>query len=536
MAGNSELEIKLAVSDMRLFDIILSDPQILELSQGNVAETRNFEALYYDTASFALQRQGISYRVRREGQEWVATLKSDRSSGGGLVNREEWNEAVKGPDTAQLAFAGTHAGDRLSQAIGQEKLQVLFTTSFVRTTLMLQTSGGSLVELALDRGTIWGGIGGTPICELELELKQGKVSQLLELAAWIAARWHLSPENLSKYARGLQLLQTGQLSTEQPAMPEPAAFSAPPLLTTLADRCIGELFVLQTAFREQGAAPEMVRALRIQCRRLRSLLQFFQPRLQKETWQIQLDRLRQWGAMLGAIRDLDVINKAWQTFTGKFGPVVSASPLWRHILTERRDFLAEDVLHRLSRGELTQMIFDLQAWLYREQEAQDGAEESSAFDGFIRKTLLQATKQLREDIEAVDTASGMKKLHKLRIKVKRVRYFQEALAPIPHYRDEQFLAALKRVQTAIGKIHDAYQIKSLLDQVDAGGVDEKFVLEKELFLCWRGRQVTEQMFLLAKAREELRKATKTRSRTLASLRSGKGGKSRHYPDPHEPTE
>ena len=158
------------------------------------------------------------------------------------------------------------------------------------------------------------------------------------------------------------------------------------------------------------------------------------------------------------------------------------------------------------------------------------------FDGFIRKTLLQATKQLREDIEVVDTASGMKKLHKLRIKVKRVRYFQEALAPIPHYRDEQFLAALKRVQTAIGKIHDAYQIKSLLDQVDAGGVDEKFVLEKELFLCWRGRQVTEQMFLLAKAREELRKATKTRSRALASLRSSKGGKSRHYPDPHEPTE
>lgn len=84
------------------------------------------------------------------------------------------------------------------------------------------------------------------------------------------------------------------------------------------------------------------------------------------------------------------------------------------------------------------------------------------------------------NIEAVDTASGMKKLHKLRIKVKRVRYFQEALAPIPHYRDEQFLAALKRVQTAIGKIHDAYQIKSLLDQVDAGGVDEKIRAGKRI--------------------------------------------------------
>lgn len=534
MVGNSEREIKLAVSDLRLFDVILNDPQLLERTQGTVAQTRNFEALYYDTASFSLQRQGIAYRVRREGQEWVATMKSDRSGGGGLVNREEWNEPVKGPDVAQLAFAGTHAGDRLKQAIGQEKLQVLFTTSFVRTTLLLHASGGSEVELALDRGTIWGGLGGTPICELELELKQGEVSQLLELAAWISARWHLSPEPLSKYARGLKLLQDGQ----QPILlPQQQTESAcPATLTSLADCCIGELFVLQNAFLEQGAAPEMVRALRIQCRRLRSLLQFFQPKLKKESWQLHSDRLRQWGALLGAIRDLDVLNKAWNGFIDRFGPVVSASPLWRQILTERRDFLAEDVLHRLSRGELTQMIFELQAWLYREQESLENEETDASVDGFVRKTLLQATKQLREDLESVDAASGMKKLHKLRIKVKRVRYFQEALAPIPQYGDEDFLLSLRRVQTVIGKIHDAYQIKSLLDQVDAGGTDEKFMLEKELFLCWRNRQVTEQMFLLIKTKDELRKASKNRLRTLASLRSGKRDKGRHHTDPHEPAE
>lgn len=251
---------------------------------------------------------------------------SDRSSGGGLVNREEWG---KRRDPIQPGTLLEPMRDRLSQAIGQEKNSGVVTTSFVPNDPDATYQWRLLVEL--DRGTIWGGIGGTPICELELELKQEKVSQLLELAAWITDRWHLSPENLSKYARGLQLLQSGQLSTEQPAMPEPAAFSAPPLLTTLADRCIGELFVLQTAFREQGAAPEMVRALRIQCRRLRSLLQFFQPRLQKEAWQLQLDRLRQWEALLGAIRDLDVINKAWQTFhrqvwPGSLGLAALAAP------------------------------------------------------------------------------------------------------------------------------------------------------------------------------------------------------------------
>jgi len=536
MAEGSELEIKLAVTDFRLFDIILNDPQILQLAQGNSAETRNFEALYYDTASFSLQKQGIAYRIRREGTEWVATMKSDRSSGsGGLVSREEWNEPVKGPDAAGHAFAGTHAGERLNQAIGQEQLQLLFTSSFVRTTLLLHTEGGALVELALDRGTIWGGIGGTPICELELELKAGKVSQLLELAALIAARWHLLPENQSKYSRGILLLQSGQSAAERQRMEAPDKFCPPPLITTLTDRCISELFALQTGCLEQGAAPETVRALRIQSRRLRSLLQFFQPRLQKEAWKLHQDRLRQWGALLGSIRDLDVLSKAWSGFRLRFASVVSESPLWRHILTERRDFLAEDLLYRLSRGDLTQVVFELQAWLYREQETAGSDMEAAAIDGFIRKSLLQTTKQLREDVDAVDAASGMKKLHKLRIKVKRVRYFQEALAPIAQYRDEGFVAALKQVQTAIGKIHDAYQIKSLLDQIDTGSVDEKFLREKELFLCWRGRQVTEQMFMLGKEREELKKALKARSRALTALRAGKRSKCRHYPDSHEPS-
>ena len=400
---------------------------------------------------------------------------------------------------------------------------------------MLRTEEEAVIELALDRGTIWGGIGGTPICELELELKQGKVSQLLELAGWAAARWHLLPENNSKYARGIQLLQAGQTNPLPVIVDDTAKADSPPMITTLADRCIAELFAMQTTVQEQGGSPESIRALRIQCRRLRSLLQIFQPRLNKDDWQLHTDRLRQWGALLGSIRDLDVLNKAWTGFSDYFNPVFSASPHWRHILVERREFLAEDLLHRLSRSELTQVVFALQAWLYREQETGDEAAQTRS-DAFIRKSLLQSGKQLREALDAVDSSSGMKKLHKLRIKIKRVRYFQEALTVIPQFQDEEFLAALKRTQTAIGKIHDAFQIKSLLDQIDTGSVDEKFLREKELFLCWRSRQIAEQMFLLPKVMEELDKAAKMRLRSLASLRSGKRGKIRHHADPHEPSE
>ena len=535
MAEGAELEIKLAVTDSRLFEVILTDPQILKLSHGNAPLTRNFEALYFDTPSFALQRQGFAYRIRREGPEWIATVKCDRSSGGGLTVREEWNETVKGPNAAELAFAGTNVGERLATAIGDEHLQLLFTSNFSRTVLMLRTEDETVIELALDRGTIWGGIGGTPICELELELKEGKVSQLLELAGWAAARWHLLPENNSKYARGIQLLQAGQANPLTEAPGESVKPDLPPLLTTLADRCIAELFVMQKAVQEQGGSPENIRALRIQCRRLRSLLKFFQPRLNKGDWQLHTDRLRQWGALLGSIRDLDVLNKAWTGFADYFSSVFSASPHWRHILVERRDFLADDLLHRLSRSELTQIVFELQAWLYREQETGDEAAQARS-DEFIRKSLLQSGKQLRDALDTIDSSSGMKKLHKLRIRIKRVRYFQEALTAIPQYQDEEFLAALKRTQTAIGKIHDAFQIKSLLDQIDTGSVDEKFLREKELFLCWRSRQIAEQMFLLPKMMSEVDKAAKVRLRSLSSLRSGKRGKVRHHADSHEPSE
>ena len=138
MSDGIELEIKFALPTNRLFELILQDPELLILAQNPAPVSRNFEALYFDTPSFALQQNGFAFRVRQEGELWVATVKSDRQASGGLSEREEWNEIVAGPELSHMPFTGTHVGERLENIIGREKLQLLFSTRFSRTIIQLK--------------------------------------------------------------------------------------------------------------------------------------------------------------------------------------------------------------------------------------------------------------------------------------------------------------------------------------------------------------------------------------------------------------
>ena len=150
MPDGSELEIKLAIPEHRLFDRILNDPENMAMMREQKPVVRAFEAFYYDTPHVLLQKNGYAFRIRHEGQDWVATVKSDLLTSGGLSEREEWNEKVTGPEPSSQPFAGTNVGDRLALILGEEKLQLLFSTRFSRTTAYLLTDGGATVEMALD--------------------------------------------------------------------------------------------------------------------------------------------------------------------------------------------------------------------------------------------------------------------------------------------------------------------------------------------------------------------------------------------------
>lgn len=146
-------------------------------------------------------------------------------------NREDVPEAWLMHPPADL-FSQTAIGARIEALLWQEpeaQLIPLLTTEFLRRSALLrwkkpdsqdlpkeaqggglheeaQACGELLCEAAVDTGAIVAGGRSEPICELELELKQGDASALLSLGEQIARQYGLVPGTKSKFQRGRELL------------------------------------------------------------------------------------------------------------------------------------------------------------------------------------------------------------------------------------------------------------------------------------------------------------------------------------------
>ena len=63
----------------------------------------------------------------------------------------------------------------------------------------------SLLELALDQGVLIGGSSKLPLCEIEVELKEGNQADCLAFAEALARRYRLTPEPIGKFGRAIAL-------------------------------------------------------------------------------------------------------------------------------------------------------------------------------------------------------------------------------------------------------------------------------------------------------------------------------------------
>ena len=137
-------------------------------------------ATYFDTKKRALQKRGLSLRLRTEDGRCIQTLKGP-NEGGGLFDRLEWSIEVSGdvPDLSGLAATPLH--DLVSDERLQGRLRPVFTTEIERTTWRVRSETAE-IELALDEGTLRAGDDTQTLAELELELKTGSPADLFKLA------------------------------------------------------------------------------------------------------------------------------------------------------------------------------------------------------------------------------------------------------------------------------------------------------------------------------------------------------------------
>lgn len=162
-------------------------------------QTVCMETTYYDTASLALSGRWYTLRRRLENGMSVCTVKTPAEGHG----RGEWEVEAQTIEAAipELCKLGAPA-DLLS--LTAEGVIPVCGARFTRQAATV-TIDDTVLELALDRGGLFAGSRELPLCEVEVELKQGAESQALAYGHILAQRFGLVPESKSKFRRALAL-------------------------------------------------------------------------------------------------------------------------------------------------------------------------------------------------------------------------------------------------------------------------------------------------------------------------------------------
>ena len=172
----------------------------LETEMGSPWRRIDMETRYFDTPDGALSARRWTLRLRQENELRVGCLKTPLPDGA----RGEWETPCESAEdlTERLIAAGAPA--ELRQLAGNQPLQEVCGAKFTRLARDVET-GGSRVEVALDRGVLRGGGREIPLCEAEVEHKSGDPAASGAFAADLAKRHSLQPEEKSKFARALAL-------------------------------------------------------------------------------------------------------------------------------------------------------------------------------------------------------------------------------------------------------------------------------------------------------------------------------------------
>src|SRR6185369_9079911 len=239
----TEIELKLLVS----LETLRKVPALAAVRSRKSGRARNLKLVtrYFDTPDEALRRAGMALRLRREGARWLQAVKSRGGSVAGLESRGEWEVPVAGPGLSLEAFKATPAF-KLLGARGFKALAPVFETDFARTLIPLAFADGSTAELCLDQGRIKSGGRSAPLCEIELELKQGRAERLFELAGELAEVVPLRIGRASKAERGQALAAR---RAAQPVKAAPSRLDkrmqAAEALLALVEDCAGHLLANQ---------------------------------------------------------------------------------------------------------------------------------------------------------------------------------------------------------------------------------------------------------------------------------------------------
>ena len=201
--NNQEIEVKMEIKDEAQIENIRG---LLQENKEQSWQRIDMKAIYYDTEDNFYQKHKIAYRVRQENDCFVTTYKSGKVNTQGVFERVEINKKVTNLNADISVFADVDEVWNLIKETKDKKFMPIVITDFVRECMEINWLN-SRVEIALDLGFVQGNKRKSPICEVEIELKSGRIEDLLSLKNELSEKFSLELSTVSKYKKGLILAE-----------------------------------------------------------------------------------------------------------------------------------------------------------------------------------------------------------------------------------------------------------------------------------------------------------------------------------------
>lgn len=411
------------------------------------AKAKDLTSVYFDTPDLALRRAGFNLRVRQTGSGHVQTVK--RLAGAGLFDRDEWEGPVAGPELDMARLAETPA----ALAADFKALAPAFTLRIRRLAADI-TAEGSLVEASLDIGEAVAASRRQPVCELELELKDGAPAALFSLARALA--WDAPLSFIGKSERGYRVLAgqaLGALKAEPVDIKARAtaaeAFRRSVLSTLRQIAGNGEVLAETNDL-------EAVHQMRVGLRRLRAAMAAFKPMVEDEVFERLKAEVKWLAGALDAARDIDVFRHSTFAATPQTAPGRAA--FLKRLIAAEAQALA-GAREAMASPAYARLLLDAAEWAEigawtRDPERQVHARRRA--DSFAAEALQTLYKKVRKKGRKLATMSPEQR-HRLRLRIKGLRYAAEFLAgAFPRRGQKRFSWALKTLQDALGELNDLH--------------------------------------------------------------------------------
>jgi inorganic triphosphatase YgiF len=478
MSHPREIELKLEVPIGNLPRLIASP--LLNGANASARKPANLVSVYFDTDKLKLRQRGLSLRLRHMGRRHVLqTVKQQHNGNAALFARGEWEHDISTNQPDLDAARETGLAPLLNKKL-RRNLKPVFETRVRRKVFQIH-SGNSEIELSIDKGTVEAGQKSTPLCEVEVELKQGQPSDLFKLAKMLAQEIPVQLAVKSKADRGYALLTAEKIEAVKAAAvalaPDADLQSA---FQIIARACLHQLVANQSLMLAGDA--EALHQMRVALRRLRAAISLFSGILTDSQTNALKAEFKWITGELGPARELEIFLKRLVKPAADREHKEPGIALVSEELRQRREQAFARASAAVDNQRFRDLALDTAAWI----ETGDWTRNADQAAGMPRERQVAALacvelrrrwKKILKTGRRLDELDAERR-HKLRIQTKKLRYATEFFATIfpgskSARRRKRFVARLEQLQDALGDLNDiavnGKLSEQLVDSEDAAG-------------------------------------------------------------------